>query len=757
MPAENKHIISRLIRIEGLVQGIGFRPFIYRLAKDNHIAGWVENTNECVMIRAEGPSENVLNFIQSITKQAPPASQIDSIHHEIVEVENLKNFLIEKSKSYSDQITLVSPDIAVCNHCLDDMKHQPLRAGYPLINCTHCGPRFSIIRDLPYDRKNTSMSEFKMCPSCRNEYEDISDRRFHAQPVACNQCGPQYTMYVNDKKIQSIDAITETAASLIDCGKILAIKGTGGFQLVCDAQNEESVNHLRSRKIRYGKPFAVMFRDLATVNKYVFINEVETAELTSWKRTIVLLKKKKNIVHNISMGFDTTGVILPYMPFHYLLFEKIKSDAIIFTSGNFSEEPIIIDNETALKKLTFIADAIITYNRDIHNRVDDSVLFVGKNKIRMIRRSRGYVPAPVRLNIDVEGILAVGAELTNCFAIGKGRHALMSQHIGDLKNMETYDFFSESINRFKKLFRFKPTLIVSDMHPDYLSTRYALESKIPLIQVQHHHAHIAACMAEYGLDEKIIGVAFDGTGYGSDGQIWGGEFLICDLEQYERYTHFETMPLPGGDKVVYEPWRMAFSYLYSYFGKEIFNESFDFLQEIDPREINLLITAIEKKINTPCTSSVGRLFDAVSAMINLCSFTSFHAEAPMRLESIADRDCKGSYSFEVNQTISLKKMFYEIITDMRQPVSPYEIAGKFHNTIINIIFTVASRIRKQSGINKVLLAGGSFQNKIILERTIELLEYNSFNVFTNSKVPMNDGGIALGQLLIAAKRRFKNN
>jgi len=755
MSAGTKHIISKLIRIEGLVQGIGFRPFVFRLAKENNIRGWVENTNDCVLIRAEGSSENMMSFIHSITIQAPPASRIDSVVHHIEAIENLKDFMIGQSMSYSQQITLVSPDIAVCNDCLEDMKRQIHRFDYPLINCTNCGPRFSIICDLPYDRIHTTMSEFIMCPECKAEYEDISDRRFHAQPVACNQCGPQYTLHSKDFTLCTIDKIIKRAAFLIESGKILALKGTGGFHLICDAHNEESVNRLRSLKVRYGKPFAVMFRDIDTLKNHVYINDIETTELTSWKRPVVILKTKKPLAQSISMGFGTTGVILPYMPFHYLLFEKLISDSIVFTSGNFSEEPIIIDNEIALGKLSHIADAIITYNRDIHNRGDDSVVFAAHNKIRIIRRSRGYVPLPVKTNIDVEGILAVGAELTNCFAIGKGRQVILSQHIGDLKNLESYEFYTETIDRFNKLFRFNPSLIVSDMHPDYLSTRYALERKLPIIQVQHHHAHIAACMAEHGLDEKVIGVAFDGTGYGTDKHIWGGEFLICDLENAERFTHFEYMPIPGGDKVSHEPWRMAVSYLYSYFGKDIFNESFDFLQKIDRRELNLLITAIEKKINTPYTSSVGRLFDAVSALINVCSFSSFHAEAPMRLESIVNHDCKTAYSFDLNQTISLKKMFSEILIDISQQTSPSEMAGKFHNTIINIIFTVVKQIKKLSGINKVVLAGGTFQNKIVLERTIELLKYNKFDVYTNSDVPSNDGGIALGQMVIAAKRRIK--
>ncbi len=592
-----------------------------------------------------------------------------------------------------------------------------------------------------------------MCSECEKEYKDVLDRRFHAQPVACTKCGPQYELINEGKSIKNFDSLLEGVCNLLYDGKILSIKGTGGFHLACDATNEDAVKRLRKLKVREGKPFAIMFSNIGTLKEYVEVDEVEEKTLASWQRPIVLLKNKKQLAKDICIGLNTTGVMLPYMPFHFLLFEKLKLPAIVLTSGNISDEPIVIDNEMAKKELSKISDALLIYNRDIYNRTDDSVVIVANKKPRLIRRSRGYAPSPIRLNIDVEGIIATGAELTNCFCIGKDNQAILSQHIGDLKNAETLEFYTNTLEQFKKLFRLKPMLIVSDMHPDYLSTKYADSTDFKKIRVQHHHAHIASCMTEHKLDEKVIGVSFDGTGFGDDNNIWGGEFFVCDLNEYKRYTHFEYIPMPGGDKVTKEPWRMAVSYLYKIYGKDFLNLKLPFLKDINTENINLLFQAIDKNINTPLTSSAGRLFDAVSAMINLCPVSKFHAEAPMRLESVIDSNCNEHYDFSFDTTISFTNTIKGIIEDFKAGVSISVISAKFHNTIINIIFAIVSEMSKSTGINKVVLSGGTFQNKYILERTESVLTKQGYKVYAHNKVPSNDGGIALGQIAIAAKRR----
>ncbi len=749
--AEDKYTVK--VYVKGLVQGVGFRPFIYRHAKKYDLKGRVENRNDGVVIKVQGNKKFVEKFISSIKTKAPVASNIIRIFSEETEPENFSDFRIIKSKNTSDEITDISPDISVCDECLKDMKIQPNRINYPFINCTNCGPRFTIIKDLPYDRKKTTMAPFIMCKSCAAEYKDISDRRFHAQPVACSICGPEYELIYKGKIINDFQKILKIVCELIEAGKIIAIKGLGGFHIACDAQNEEVVKRLREAKNRDGKPFAVMFSDIESLKDYTVVNDVHASLLQSWRRPILLLNEKKKLAPDVNVGFDTIGVMLPYMPFHYLLFEKLNIPVIVLTSGNISDEPIIIDNEEAKKQLTGISDALLIYNREIYNRTDDSVAMVVNNKERIIRRSRGFTPTPVELKINADGILATGAELVNCFCIGKGKQAILSQHIGDLKNIETLEFYTETIEQFKKLFRVKPTLIACDKHPDYLSTKYANDLELPKIQIQHHHAHIASCMAEHGLDEKVIGVAFDGVGLGENNKIWGGEFFVCDLNAYNRITHFDYIPMPGGDKATKNPWRMAVSFLYKFFGKDFLNFNLPFLENINNDDIDLLLYAIDKNINCPLASSAGRLFDAVAALTNICTFSTFHAEAPMRLESLLDDNCNEYYDFEIRQTIKFNKTFKGIVDDIKSGIKASVISAKFHNTIINIIFAVVSDIRKNHNINKVVLSGGSFQNRYILEKVENLLKNNGFNVFSHKSIPTNDGGIALGQLAIAAKRR----
>ena len=741
------------IHVRGLVQGVGFRPFVYRLAIEHGLAGTVENRNDGVIIHINCSDEKRIRFIEDIWRKAPPASHIAEVDFQKIPAIGFTGFEIVQSASVSDTITDISPDIAVCSDCLNDMKKQPNRINYPFINCTNCGPRFTIIKDLPYDREKTTMKEFVMCDECRKEYADILDRRFHAQPVACSVCGPEYSLHCEGRITEGSGAILPVLAGLLEGGKIVAVKGLGGFFLACDAGCESAVARLRGMKNREGKPFAVMFRDVATLKEYAAVSEEEEKSLLSLRRPIIILDTLKELAPSVTMGFSTIGAMLPYMPLHYLIFEHTTLPAIVLTSGNISDEPILINNEDAIQQFAGIADAVLTYNREIHNRADDSVAIVVNRKERLIRRSRGYVPSPVQTGKNVEGILATGAELVNCFCIGKGQQAVMSQHIGDLKNIETYEFYRETIEKFSRLYRFNPRLVVCDLHPDYLSSRYAAETGLPLLQVQHHHAHIVSCMAEHRLEGKVIGIAMDGTGLGDDGNIWGSEFMICDEKLYERKYHFDYIPLPGGDKVTHEPWRTAVSCLY---GCNLLNNDLPFLKNIPVSSVGLLCNAIDKKINSPLSSGAGRLFDAVAAMINLCTVSTFHAEAPMRLEAILKKGIKEHYPYEIiADSVSFSSMFNEILKDIRSGVANGEISARFHNTVFKVIIHLAEKIRSDSGLNRVVLSGGSFQNRYLLSETEKEFAANGFEVFAPLKVPANDAGIALGQLMIGTAHTGK--
>lgn len=742
--------------IRGLVQGVGFRPFICRLAVEHGLFGEVENRTDGVCVIVQGNTRSIDRFSNDILLHAPPASRIKSIEISRTRLNGYDRFSITGSEAIDNQITEISPDIAVCADCLDDMEHDPARIDYPFVNCTNCGPRFTIIDGLPYDRPKTTMKGFKMCDNCSSEYNDILDRRFHAQPIACNSCGPVYRYSDQVKNLENIKLIISEVSRQIESGKTVAVKGTGGYFLMCDAMNNFAVSELRRKKQRDSKPFAIMFQDIATVRKYCYVDEMEETELQSWRRPILILKQKKILSQALSDGLNTTGAMLPYMPVHYMLFKNLKTPAVVLTSGNISEEPIIVDDLMAEKKLLSVADSLLSYNRQIYNRADDSVIRIIDNKISMIRRSRGFVPRPVDLMSDVDGILALGAEQKNTFCIGKQSQALMSQYIGDLKNPETFSFFKETIDRFSDLFRFNPELVVCDLHPDYLSTGYAelleKELNIQLVRVQHHHAHIASCMAEHGLDEDVIGISLDGTGYGTDDKIWGGEFLIAGLKDFVRFTHFDYVVMPGGDKVIREPWRMAFSYLYKYFGDNIDYRSLPLFSSIDNRKLSMVKEMIINDMNSPLTSGAGRLFDAVSALLGLCPVASFESEAPMRLESAIECETEEFYPFLADDTIKFAETFKSILAEMPgQNISL--ISAKFHNTISQVILEVSNRIRKETLLNKVILSGGVFQNKYLMEKTLQLLKRDRFDVFTNHQVPANDGGISLGQLLIASKTR----
>ncbi len=752
--------ISLEVIVTGLVQGVGFRPFIFRIATKAGLTGWVLNTNENVKILVTGDPVNISSFLTALRNEAPPASMIEAISTVEIKSAVFDSFRILESHNVSDEITEISPDIAVCNDCLEDITKSGSRLNYAFVNCTNCGPRFTIIQDLPYDRAKTTMKTFAMCPECREEYETVTDRRFHAQPTACSNCGPTYELFAGQSKVsESIDVILDRVSQSVENGGVVLIKGLGGMHLACDAFNETAVKKLRDLKNREGKPFAVMFRDIAQLKIHAEVNEIEEQSLVSWRRPIVLLKKKNTtqqhvLAQNLNAGLNLLGVMLPYMPFHYMLFQQLKTSAIVLTSGNFSSEPILIDNKPALEQFLPVVDLAVMHNRDIYNRTDDSVTRIIGGKERIFRRSRGYAPAAVRTAMNTEGIVAFGAELTNCFCVGKGQKAFLSQHIGDLQGLETIQFYENTIKQFISLFRVKPELLAVDMHPEYISTKAGLNyGNFQVVKIQHHHAHIASCMAEHMLDEKVIGVALDGTGYGTDGHIWGSEFLVCDLNDFTRITHFDYIPLPGGDSAAEEPWRTAVSFLYKVYGKEFLSLGLPFLNHLDPDKVALIIQMIDKKINCPLSSGAGRLFDCVASLLDLVQEATFQAEGPMRLEAIVRTDCTESYAFECKETIQFGLTIQEITDDIRKGTDTSIIATKFHNTIILAIFETVKSIRLKEGINKVVLSGGVFQNKYLLEGTIQVLMKNNFEVYSHATVPSNDGGIALGQLAVASKRR----
>ncbi|HUX94764.1 MAG TPA: carbamoyltransferase HypF [Bacteroidales bacterium] len=764
------------IRIEGLVQGVGFRPFIHKLAGSLSLSGTVENRNNGVFIFVNTDQKGLADFIENIRKDAPLHSKIDEISFDKIEPMTFSGFSIVKSLSHSDDITNISPDISVCADCLSDMDTQHHRKNYPLINCTNCGPRFSIIKGVPYDRKMTTMSEFSMCDKCSEEYHNITDRRFHAQPVACNNCGPYYSIHIfsssgggnavkqqwgliTDNKIKkNISDIVIFASQLIDKGSVIGLKGTGGYHLLCNAENEKTVHGLRVSKGREGKPFAVMCRDMAAAENIAFLNSDEKKLLTSWRRPVVLLKGKGMIAPSVTNGLDTVGVILPYMPFHYMLFDKLISDVIVFTSANFSDEPVVISDEIALAEMQKLADAVITYNRDIYNRSDDSVCRAIQKREFIIRRSRGYAPTPLNISLRTEGIFGAGAELANCFAIGKGKQVILSQHIGDLKNSETLDFYSSTYKRFVEMFRFKPEIIAKDLHPDYLSSSFAAdlasETDIKFEEVQHHHAHIASCMADNGLNEKVIGVALDGVGLGTDRTIWGGEFLVGDLCNFERFMHFENIPIAGADKISPEPWRSAVAYMAKYGMDPVQQTEKLKMREIGSERIRMYHKLIDANINTCLYSGAGRLFDAIAAITGICLFSSYQAEAPMLLESAIINGLRDCYNFEFRDNeISFGNTIAAILDDVRKGRSVGEISALFHNTVIRSVAEGVKLISKMTGIRKVVLSGGTFQNKYLSEKLIRDLSDENFFVYFHHQVPANDGGLALGQVVIAAARR----
>lgn len=733
--------------IHGRVQGVGFRPTVYRYARQLGLAGYVCNGPQGVTVEVEGDDLNVGLFFERLQHQPPRQAVIERLQKQVLAVKGYDRFEVIESEPADQPLVAVSPDLAVCEDCRRDMADPANRRhGYVFTNCTNCGPRFTLIQDLPYDRPRTSMSVFTMCADCAREYRDPADRRFHAQPNACPRCGPQLELRVPGGQTQK-QAPLPAAVELLKRGQIVAVKGLGGYHLACDALSREAVARLRARKHRGGKPFAVMFRDLATLKKYCRVSEVEEAELLSPAHPIVILASEAPAVQrSVSPDTPTIGAFLPYTPLHARLLESFE--ALVMTSANIADEPII-SRDDELPRLVGLADAILTHNRGIVHKCDDSVLRVDLGQRQFLRRARGYVPNAIRVAGDSAAILAVGGELKNTFCLVRDGQAYLSQHLGDLKEHRTYEAFAHEIGEWQRLLQIEPERIAHDAHPAYLSTKYAQRlagaEASRVLPVQHHHAHIVSVMAEHDLHDCVIGVALDGTGYGSDGTIWGGEILVADRADFERAAHFKAYPLPGGDKAVEEPWRMAASVLCC---EELAAPN---------RRTELIYKMIAARFHAPLTSSAGRLFDAVAAILGLCDVAEYEAQGAIRLEAVADPTVTARYRYNIALTdrpwvLDFGPMLREILDDKRAGVPVAEMAGKFHNTVAAAVVQTCRFLRGQRHLNTVALSGGVFQNALLLRRILTGLQRNQFQVYTNTRVPPNDGGLALGQAAVAVAR-----
>ncbi|HXF85635.1 MAG TPA: carbamoyltransferase HypF [Anaerolineales bacterium] len=784
--------MAKHISITGVVQGVGFRPFVYGLARRLDLRGWVRNTSGGVEILVEGPSSRIEQFIHSLTREAPPLARIESLHvaDEHTHIQGAA-FEIQPSASVEGAYQPVSVDVAICADCereLFDPKDR--RYLYPFINCTHCGPRFTIIKDIPYDRPNTTMADFPMCEDCRAEYENPLNRRFHAQPIACPACGPFVELRKvharfphSDSRVSSIHirlAALLEARRLLREGYIVAIKGVGGFHLACDATNSHAVNTLRQRKGRAAKPFALMAADLETVKSICDVDAAEEKLLEGHLKPIVLLAKKilpssdaLKVCHEVAPNLDTLGVMLPYTPLHHLLLNQTdplltKEPApplLVMTSGNFSEEPIATDNEEALQRLAPLADAFLLHNRDILIRCDDSVILIEKRKPHednasplssfiFIRRSRGYAPYPVHLPFKTKPILAVGGELKNAFCLTRDHYAFLSHYIGDMENIETCESFEQGIRHFSRLYRIHPELIAHDLHPNYFTTHYAKKLEMPRIPVQHHHAHLASCMADNGLeDRRVMGLAFDGTGYGTDGAIWGGEVFIASYGDFERFAHLEYLPLPGGDSAIRSPWRIAVGYAHAL---DIDIDDLPFFKTLEGQAVKILRRQVDKHLNAPLTSSMGRLFDAVACLAGVRSEVTYEAQAAMEMEVLSKPflSAVDPYPYRMEELeretiIRLKELLDAIVQSVRAHEPAGRIGARFHKTIAEIVLDICQRARTKTNLNEVVLSGGVWQNRILLNLVRDGLERQGFVVYFHKQVPTNDGGLALGQAVIA--------
>ncbi len=757
--------------VEGKVQGVGFRPFVYGQAVANNLSGFVCNTPQSVYIEAEGRSADIKAFLDSVKHHPPQQSVIKHMSVAFLPVKQETGFKIAKSLQETDASLAsaeVCPDMAVCSQCIKELfSPQDRRYLFPFINCTNCGPRFTIVKSLPYDRKHTSMYRFMMCPDCYAEYVNPFNRRFNAQPDCCFVCGPEYILFdTNRQPLGSGQHAIKKAATLIEKGCIVAVKGIGGYHLFCDATNRSAVKTIRKRKQRGDKPFAVMARNIKVVCRYCVVNAQEKKLLSSWRAPVVILKKKVvcRLPVEIAPRNKYLGCLLPYAPVHHLLFHYGNFDIVVATSANMSDQPIIYRDTDALEKLIGMADYVLSHNRDIEVGCDDSVAKVERcdNKTHIIRRARGYVPEPVKMPFSFKHpVFAAGANEKNTFSLGWGNCVVTSQYLGNLEHMGSFRYYIFSYEHFRNLFRFSPGLIACDLHPDYASSRFAkgLSEKqgIPLVGVQHHHAHIASCMLENNISaNKVIGVAIDGTGYGEKGDIRGCEFMIADYKGYERYAWLDYVALPGGDIAVREVWRTGLSYLYNTFGESFVNTRVPLLTQVAQKKISFVVEMLKNNINCPAVSSMGRLFDSISAIIGLQQEISYDAQAAIELEMVMEKTQISPYRFAIKPdttgagiVLDPRILIRQVVKDVGAGVNKGVISYRFHKAIVVVITEICKRIKQERNISIVVLSGGSFQNSFLLNNIYRSLSKEGFTVYTNSRFPSNDGGISVGQVVVA--------
>ncbi|MCM3900273.1 MAG: carbamoyltransferase HypF [Pyrinomonadaceae bacterium] len=753
------------ILVRGMVQGVGFRPFVYSQASRHDLRGRVRNNTIGVWIEVEGNHDDIENFVSDLRSNAPPLSTVESLecNHNLAPAD-YSDFVILESANEGEQFVPISADVGTCGDCLRELfDPQDRRYQYPFINCTSCGPRFTIIQDIPYDRARTTMRDFEMCAACRAEYEDPFDRRFHAEPTACAVCGPQLYLLNADGLEVGRDTGAETeiidrVRDLLLKGRIIAIKGIGGFHLACDALSQEAVAELRTRKYREDKPFAMMADSVNIVRQHCFVSRAESQLLQSERRPVLLLEKKPDstIPSAVAPGVNALGFMLPYTPLHHLLLRNLDRP-LVMTSGNVSSEPICYENAEATKRLHKIADYFVFHDRRIHMRTDDSVVRVYDNREMILRRSRGYAPAPIKTAFKFERqLLACGAELKSTFCLTRDNYAFVSHHVGDLENLETLGSFVEGITHFKRLFHLEPEVVAYDLHPEYLSTKYALSQSESLtkVAVQHHHAHIASCMVDNQIEGEVIGVAMDGLGFGTDGRMWGGEFFVADFAAAERIAHLAYVPMPGGANAIRQPWRMAAVYLQQAFGDEFLELNLPCVKGMERRGWPTLRIMAATHTNSPETSSMGRLFDAVSSIIGVRDTVNYEGQAAIELEGIADLHCAEAYEFGLSRdsagdVIDARDVIRRAVTDLLEGVPPATVSARFHLSVARLIVAVAESVRSERRLNRVVLSGGVFQNLLLLERTCEMLRSKGFQVITHSRVPTNDGGISLGQAAVA--------
>lgn len=737
------------IQVKGIVQGVGFRPFVYKLAINNKLFGWVNNDDQGVNIALEGSKTSVDNFVEDLKNNPPPLAKIDSITIKEKSSKNFTKFEIKNSLNTSNKSTIISPDMAICPDCIEDINNDNnFRFSYALTNCTNCGPRYSIIKTVPYDRVNTSMDKFKMCKKCEDEYKNPLDRRYHAQPVSCEACGPKIALYNNEniELSNGLNAIVEITEKIKN-GEIVAIKGLGGFHLICDATNDKSVKNLRNRKNRPTKPFAVMFKNLEDIKKYTILSKKEEEIIDSKEKPITLVKlnnkqKESKLSKNLAPNIDRLGCFIAYTPLHHLLFRYIDFP-IVATSANLSGEPILRFKDEIIKKLNNVVDYILDFNRDIINACDDSVVQVVNNELLVLRNARGYAPSSFKLANNQKSskkILALGANQKSTIALAFGNNIVLSPYIGDLGSISSFEYFTRTIETFKNFYDFVPDILVSDKHPNYESTKWAKKQNIHLVQIQHHYAHVLSCMVEYNLDKKVLAFCFDGTGYGDDGNIWGGEVFIANKKEYERINHFRYFKLLGGEKSVKEPKRVALSLLFDVFSfEEVVALDNPSVKAFNENELKQMYIMWQKALNSPFTSSVGRIFDAIASFSSLLQIQTYEGETGLQIEMAYNKNIKEFYSFEIkDKTIDLTNAIKEIIKDKDKEL----ICSKFINMLVEIIISIS----KKHNELPVILTGGVFQNKTLLELVCKRFDIMKKEYFYSKKIPLNDSGISIGQI-----------